>query len=143
MFRVGDIGKQEKKMRAELAQFKRQLQAQRDASAMELQRLQHPSPSLGGSTSHPASALSASTASSNSPSTGYECSCCSGRLVPSSCRTLHPCTLRAVSRLSRGLRNGWTLVMLAPKVSSHEAGADRLLLRCIITLVCCLICSRH
>ncbi|KAL0053187.1 hypothetical protein WJX82_002174 [Trebouxia sp. C0006] len=62
--RVGDIGKQEKKMRAELAQFKRQLQAQRDASALELQRLQHPSPSLGGSTSAPASALSASTSSS-------------------------------------------------------------------------------
>ncbi|KAA6423584.1 MAG: oral-facial-digital syndrome 1 [Trebouxia sp. A1-2] len=62
--RLGDIGKQEKKMRAELAQFKRQLQAQRDASALELQRLQHPSPSLGGSTSVPASALSVSTASS-------------------------------------------------------------------------------
>ncbi|KAL0029933.1 hypothetical protein WJX77_008191 [Trebouxia sp. C0004] len=62
--RLGDIGKQEKKMRSELAQFKRQLQAQRDASALELQRLQRPSPSLGGSTSVPASALSASTATS-------------------------------------------------------------------------------
>ncbi len=77
MFRVGDIGKQEKKMRAELAQFKRQLQAQRDASALELQRLQHPSPSLGGSTSAPASALSASTSSSNTQTTRHQSSCCS------------------------------------------------------------------
>jgi hypothetical protein len=77
MFRLGDIGKQEKKMRSELAQFKRQLQAQRDASALELRRLQHPSPSLGGSTSVPASALSASTASNNTQSTGNKFSGCS------------------------------------------------------------------
>lgn len=63
--RVGDIGKQEKRMQAELANFKRQVQSQRDAAALELRRLQRPSPSPGGSTPASASGLSASTASSD------------------------------------------------------------------------------
>ena len=62
--RVGDAGKQEKRMQAELAQFKRQVQSQRDAAALELRRLQRPSPSPGGFTPGSASGLSASTASS-------------------------------------------------------------------------------
>ena len=51
-------------MKSDLAHFKRQLQAQRDAAALELRRLQHPHATPGGSTSDPASALSASMASS-------------------------------------------------------------------------------
>ena len=62
--RLGEIGRQEKKMKSDLAHFKRQLQAQRDAAALELRRLHHPHATPGGSTSGPASALSASMASS-------------------------------------------------------------------------------
>ena len=60
--RLGEVGKQEQKMRSELARFKQQVQAQRDASALQLRQLQQASPA--GSTSEAVSALSASTASS-------------------------------------------------------------------------------
>ena len=60
--RLGEVGKQEQKMRSELARFKQQVQAQRDASALHLRQLQQPSPA--DSTSEAVSALSASIASS-------------------------------------------------------------------------------
>ena len=61
-FRAGDVGREEQKMRSDLARFKQQVQSQRDASALQLRRLQQAVPA--DSTSEAASALSASTASS-------------------------------------------------------------------------------
>lgn len=60
--RAGEGGRQEQQMRADLARFKQQVQAQRDAAALQLQRLQQVLPV--DSASEAASALSASTASS-------------------------------------------------------------------------------
>lgn len=64
-FRAGDVSRQEQKMRSDLARFKQQVLSQRDASALQLRRLQQAMPAAD-STSEAATVLSASTASSKS-----------------------------------------------------------------------------
>lgn len=70
------MGRQEQKMRSELAHFRQQLQAQTDASALQLQRLQQQAAPAADSTSEAATILSASTGSSKPPSVSQSpCHC--------------------------------------------------------------------
>ena len=73
-------------MRSDLAHFKRQLQTQRDAAALELRRLHNPQATPGGSTSDPNSALSASMASSKlGLAVGIDCLACHLQLSSAIC----------------------------------------------------------